>query len=260
MSAFPPGVDEPAQRRLILRAAKECAPDRVGDFRKHAFTFPGFDAHLREQAWAVALLFWMIFPLFCVTEIALLWRIRRAVSDNWEVWAAERDPDCEMWALEGEIRRCLKQLPRSCKKQARQIDQELKRVALHWSDFARKLEIVNGALSSAPQGMLETRQQELEQRVREESDAVSRASLERSLAAVNGQLHAGEKLRVWRTRLDAARSECIDRLAQMRSQLALSVTTSELGQIGEGAASLEALNRHLGATQDAAEEVLQLRA
>jgi len=261
---LPTDLDETSQRRLVLQAARSCAADEIGDLREKQLTLSGLDAEIREHGWLLLFFFWFPFasiPIFL--GLLPLWRIRNTIRSRWREMLPAPDPECSLWVAEGDIRRILKALPRSQRKQAREVTRELQRVTRHWAEFQRKLEAARLVLGSASGRSLSDQHAALLARLELESDPPTLASLQRQERALAGQIAAHATLETWRGRLEAAQEECGQSLLHLRSQLALAAATGGTTRpetVLEAASGLQALNDHLGATQAAAEEVLRLGA
>jgi hypothetical protein len=258
-----PILNEESQRRLVLRAAKECAPEVFKRLRLSQPTFTELDKQMRETVLAGLLFVWTLFiPFAACLELVPLWRIRRAIGRNWSVWLVEADPEVAQLIVEGAIRRVLRDLPRSRRREARGVWRELDRISRHWNDFHRKLTLLRGVLYAAPEEELEASRREMALRIAEEPDAMTRASLGRQLQAIEGQQQARHELLAWQARLEAAQGECTQSLLHLRSRLTLLAASggaTELAAVGEATADLQAVNANLSAAQAAAEEVLRLR-
>lgn len=260
---WPTGLDETTQRRLILRAVKLLAPDRVGEFRGKLLRFDDLDRELRENSWVIAIFCWALFPLLALIDVSLLLRIRSAVASNWQVWEVSPDAECEMWISVGTVRETLKGLPRRSRAAAKPIHAELKRVEKHWADLGKRLATIEQALGSLTETGLVTKRQDLVARIGAEPDETTRGALTRSLNAVEGQLATRETLETWRRRLQSAQSECLDSLARLSSHLALlaasdhAITAPPLTQATE---NLQSINLNLSALQEASEEIMTLQA
>jgi len=260
---WPAGLDEATQRRLIFRAVKQCAPDRIAEFRGKLLAFNDLDREVRENAWVIAIFCWALFPLLALGDVALLLRIRSAVAANSEAWLADPDADCEMWGFVATVRRTLKGLPRRSRGAAKPIHGELKRVEKHWDDLTKRLTTIEQALGAMPEPGLVTKQRDLSERIAGEADETTRSALSRSLAAVESQLATRAMLETWRRRLRSAQSECLESLARMSSHLALlaasdaAISAPPLAQATE---NLQSINLNLSSIEEASEEILQLGA
>src|SRR5262245_9116967 len=110
------------QRRLILRAAREISDDAFAKVCSSQPTLKELENDLSENVWVAVLFFWTLFvSIAAAVEFITLLRIRSAVAANWETWLAEPHAEVEQRIAEGAIRRMLKSLPRSQRKNARQI-------------------------------------------------------------------------------------------------------------------------------------------
>lgn len=258
-----PILNDESQRRLVLRAAKECAPELFKRLRVSQPTFAELDKQLRETVLAGLIFVWTLFiPVAACLELVPLWRLRRAIGRNWSAWLVESDPEVAQLLVEGAIRRVLRGLPRSRRREARGVGRELERISRHWSDFHQKLTLLRGMLHAAPEAELAAGHTELARRIAEEPDGMTRASLSRQLQAIEGQQQARRELLAWQTRLEAAQGECTQSLLHLRSRLTLLAASGgapELAAVGEATADLQAVNASLSASQAATEEVLRLR-
>jgi hypothetical protein len=260
----PRDLEENVQRRLVLQAARECAPDHLRALRAEQPTLAQLDRKMNENFWVGLMLFWTFFgPIAAGAEWLALRRIRQAVRANWAAWTAEPDPECEFWVLEGDVRRIVRRLPWSRRREKQEILRELGRVSRHRTAFQEKLEVVRAELRAAPKEELEKQQQALRERLERETDPLTQASLQRQLRAVEGHLEARQSLVAWGKRLKAAREECAGSLAHLRSRLSLLAAAGdhpEARLIEAASAELQAINSQLSAAQSASEEVLQLHA
>jgi hypothetical protein len=258
-----PALDEEMQRRLVLQAAREYAPETFKRLRGNQPTFAELEKELRETLWAGILFCWTIFiPIAAWLEAAPLWRIRRGVFRHWENWLDETDPEVTQLIVEGAIRRILRKLPRPRRREARGVSRELDRISRHWSDFQAKLELLNSVLRASPEASLEAERDDLAERVAAEADPMTRTSLRRQFQALEGRLEAHRDLRAWEARLQAAQGECTHSLLHLRARLTLLVASGgapQLASLSQAAADLQALNARLSAAQAATEEVLRLR-
>src|SRR5262245_39001358 len=120
-----PILSEESQRRLVLRAAKETAPEVFGRLRQSQPTLAELDKQMRETVLAGLLFIWTLFiPVAALMELIPLWRIRRAISRHGPAWLAEPDAEVAQLIVEGAIRRVLRHLPRSRRREARGVGRE----------------------------------------------------------------------------------------------------------------------------------------
>ena len=259
---YPAIADPTEQRRLVLRAVRECAPDEWKEACREQFTFEEVDGKLREYLWFVVFLCWFLFPLLAFAEIVPWWRVRRALIRNHRQWLAESDPLVTQIVLEGDVRRVFKALPRKHRNQLKSVIKELDEVHRHWDDFHMKLQVVYSQLHSDSSALM-ARRNDLAARISLEKDPVTLGSLERQLRSLDGEMEARAGLETWRNRLEAGREECTQGLLHLKSRLAL-LTASGPGMqsipIEEAATELHAFNARLAQTQAATEEVLRLGA
>jgi len=271
LAQSPEQLTDEDQRRLVLRAAREEAPALLRSLRERPPTLGDLGDRLRSQMLTLAgsflgLVLCPLIPVFVwmdvLPKIRALRHVRRAVRLNWRSWLREEDPVVAYWLLEGDVRRLISALPRRRRRLARDIVAEVDRIAQHWAEFHRKLELLDRALETGTEAQLEARRARLEARRELESDAVSRESQRRQLEALSAQIETRAHLAAWRGRLQNAEAECVESLSQLRAQITLMAT---VGEAPDQALTLEVtdrlrdLNRNLTATQLAAEEVLQLR-
>jgi len=253
------GLDEARQRRLVLRWAKNSA-EELRIVRRSAALVEDVERRYREEIWTCLVFGWWVFPLFILpSEIGKVVDLRRAIGENHETWLADPDPLCDQWALEAEIRRQLRELPWSARRKLGSVKRELERVSKHYEAFEKKRAVVEAARQTMRAGS--DRRASLTSRIESETDAVTRASLERQLQAVEGQDAALERLESWRRRIEAAQAECTDALRHLHAQIAV-LAAGDAGTLlaaSERVVSpLRDLNTHLSHAQEASEEVLQL--
>jgi hypothetical protein len=257
-------LDEHTQRRIVLQAAKACSPYMFDELRKEPKTVAGLDKDISDAFWGSVLLFWTVFiPLLCIPVILPIRRLRHYVRENWETLLNQEDEECSHFALVGDILHLLTRLPKSYQPQAKEVKAELERASGRWLDLHARLGQIRAALAAQSANELEARQQELEARIASESDTVTRTALQRQLEAVQGQNTALRDMEVWQERLQAAKEECGQELVHLRSRLNLLLAAGDIQEntaIAEATTSLQTLNTHLASTQQAVEEVLQIRA
>jgi hypothetical protein len=260
---WPAGLDETTQRQLILRAVKQCAPDRIDEFRAKQLTFNDLDRELRENGWVAAIFCWLLLPVLALIEVSLLLRLRNTVASNAKIWLDNPDPECEMWTCVAAVRSTLKRVPRRARPAARPIHAELKRVEKHWADLDKRLATIDQALGALSGSGLPAKREALVAQIAAETDDTTRGTLERSLIAVEGQLATRETLDTWRRRLRSAQSECLEGLARLSSHLALlaasdhAIAAPPMAQVTE---NLQSINLNLSSMQEASEEVMTLQA
>jgi hypothetical protein len=258
----PPDLDAESQRRLVLQAVREVCPDELGGYRKKQPTFEEFSRELTQDFWVTLFLIWLPFVSIPMgLDLLARWRVKKALESGWGKWLARPDPECEVWVLEGDIRRLLKQLPRSHKRQRKEIERELQRVTEHWSENQKKLVALRETYQAMSEARLLQRGAEAAERLRTADDPLTTATVEREMRAIDAQFEARRAIEAWIERLEAAQAEATACLSNLRAQLTLTLAGGampELSGVSEVATTLHTLNTNLAATQSATEEVLQL--
>lgn len=258
-------LDEETQRRLVLQAAKVCGEDTFKDLQKRQPTVAKLDSDIHTDFWLSAMLCWTFWaPIFCLWEAHSLWKVRRLLRKDWKDLLAQTDRECAHLVLAGDIRRILDRLPRSQRRQKREIAREIERVSRHWSDLNVRIGRLDGTLRALPSvEVLENQQDALAARIAQETDPMVLASLHNQIQALEGQRQARRDLEVWRVRLEASQQECTQSLLHLRSRLTLLLAAGEASEnvaIAEATATLQQINTNLTSAQEAAEEVLRMGA
>jgi hypothetical protein len=256
-------LDAESQQRLVLRAARECDPDRVRSFRARQTTIVELDKEMKDELIAIGLFFWLVFPLFALIDVVPRCRMRSAMNQNWHQWCEPSDPQIEQWVLVGSVRRVLKSLPRSAWRQSRAVSGELDRIDRHWEQYRQVLGNLDAAMRATDEQRLAERLAALEERIEQETDESTLLSLQRQVHAIQGQQETLQGLVLTRNRLQASLDECVETLQHLRSRLALQAaadSTRQLAAINDAATQLREINEGLASRQAAAQQVLRLRA
>lgn len=255
-------LDEDTQRRLILQVARRFRPGDYPDLRKEQPTVEQINEDIRDSLWMCLILCWTFFaPLFGLIHIAGRLRLRALVRRHYAAILNEPDPDCEFYVAEGAIRRLVRTLPRSHRRQGKVILQELATLVKRWTEIGRRQEAAGGLSGGVGSGSLERRREDLEARIEVETDPMVRESMKRQLRDIQGQLAARQDLAGAMARLDTVRAEILECLQHLRSRLSLMSAQGIdrfAAEMPESVGRLHDLNREIQATTDATEEVLRL--
>lgn len=177
--------------------------------------------------------------------------------------AAVFDPDAQFRLLETEVRRMLGRLRGPYRAQAGELAAEVSQIHARWEEASRRLAALSRDLPASDEERLQTRHVELVAEIAAEDDEVTRGALRQQLAAVEGQLAAGQCLATAKERLTAAREASMETLLHLRTELAVHLANAG-GQpaetLREATHQLQSLNTTLSAAREATEEVLRLGA
>jgi hypothetical protein len=223
-------LDEETQRRLVLRWAKEHSPQMLSLAKKRCPTPAELEKQLREGIICLLIFF---FPLTHI-EALKAYDFRKKLSENWQSWLTEADPDCDQWALEADIRRRLRTLPRKHRQAAAEVKPELDQISRTYLDLCRKRDDLDQALRAV--------------------ESLPSEALNDTSTSLR------EQLQNQRARIVEMQAQCAQGLRSLRAHLALIAVVNVPGiAAGEQSlSSLHALNEKLSSTTAAAEEVLQL--
>lgn len=222
-------LDEESQRRLVLRWAKEHSRQTLAQTKKRCPTSADLEKDLREGIICLLIFFFPLTPI----EALKAYDFRKKLSKNWQTWLSEADPDCEQWALEGEIRRRLRELPRQHRNAVAEVKPQLDQISRTYVELCRKRDDLDHALRAV--------------------EAVSTDGNDPSTSM-------RELLRSERSRVVEMQTQCAQGLRSLRAHLALMavINVPEVAATEHSLTSLRALNERLSATTAAADEVLQL--
>ena len=253
-----PSLDPAQQRRLVLMAARHAASDRLPAFRKRLLTFEELDNDIRENAWVVIALFWVIVPLLALDEVIPAVRMRKAIEEHWQAWLDSSDPDLDRWVLEGEVRRQIKALSWKQRRTLKGLERELQKMSRHGDKISAQAEKVGQQLASLPPDALAARRAGLETRRDQEADPATAAGLTRQIQAIDGQLEGRKLLEARHRRLLSGLEEELEVLRHLSTRLAvLSTNKAEARKVEADQAcdELRAVVGQLAAVQQAEEEL-----
>lgn len=258
-------LDDDVQRRVILQAAKAGGRDVLNDYRSEQPTLAELRSETSQTFWlCFASGFILFFPWLALPFLTLpKWRVLSRAQRDWLTLSTMSDPECEHLVLVGSVRRLLGTLPRSMRRQSKEIARELDAISRQWQGLRERRERLEAVIAAGGAADLERRRADLTARIELEPDAVVRGSLESQLRALDGQQSATRDLTVWRERLAAAQEECTQNLLHLRARLSVLAASGGLREaavVAEASATLQQINTRLTAAQDAVEEVLHVSA
>lgn len=253
-----PALDPAQQRRLVLMAARHAAADRLPAFRKRLLTFEELDNDIRDNAWVVIALFWVIVPLLALEDVIPAVRMRKAIEEHWQAWLDNPDPDLDRWVLEGEVRRQIKALPWKQRRALKGLERELQKMSRHGDKISAQAEKVGHQLASLPPDALVSRRAGLEQRRDQETDPTTAAGLTRQIQAIDGQLEGRKLLEARHRRLLSGLEEELEVLRHLHTRLAVLATSKAEARKAEADQACDELRSVVGqlaAVQEAEEEL-----